>query len=77
MTLKVFNALNHDTRLFTVVDKGVFLDNYVTRDIRMNLYAVDKFFVELVYDSEENKIIEVRSFTSGPELEKYAGSISF
>ena len=77
MTLREFNQLNHSDRLFIVVDQGIFLDNYVTKDIRMNLYAVDKFFVELVYDSEENKIIEVRSFKAGPELEKYSGSTSF
>ena len=76
MTLKEFNNQDHDTRLFTVVDKGTFLDNYVTTDIRMNLYAIDKFFVELVYDSDENKIIEVRSFKSGEELEKYTNHIN-
>jgi hypothetical protein len=76
MTLQEFNMLDHDTRLFTVVDKGTFLDNYVTTDIRMNLYAIDKFFVELVYDSDENKIIEVRSFKSGSELEKYTNHIN-
>ena len=53
MTLKEFNILEHDERLFTVVDKGTFLDNFVTLDIRMNLYAIDKFFVELVYNGEE------------------------
>ena len=75
MTLQEFNNLDHDERLFTVVDKGTFLDNYVTTDIRMNLYAIDKFFVELVYDSGENKIIEVRSFKKGQELEKYTNHI--
>jgi hypothetical protein len=76
MTLQEFNTLDHDERLFTVVDKGTFLDNYVTSDIKMNLYAIDKFFVELVYDDEENKIIEVRSFKSGKELEKYIKHIN-
>lgn len=76
MTLKEFNILDHDSRLFVVVDKGTFLDNYVTTDIRMNLYAIDKFFVELVYDGDENKIIEVRSYKSGRELEKYTNHIN-
>lgn len=77
MTLREFNSINHDERLFAVVDKGTFLDNYVTSDVRMNLYALDKFFVELVYDGDKNEIVEVRSFKSGPELEKYSGPISF
>ncbi len=76
MTLKEFNILDHEERLFTVVDKGTFIDNYVTTDIRMNLYAIDKFFVELVYEDEFNKIIEVRSFKSGKELEKYTNHIN-
>lgn len=76
MTLYEFNLLNYDEKLFTAVDKGTFLDNYVTADIRMNLYAIDKFFVELVYDGEENKIVEVRSFKSGSELEKYTNHIN-
>ena len=77
MTLKEFNKLDFDAKLYKVVDEGTFLDNYVTDDIRMNLYAVDMFYVELVYDGDENKIIEVRSFKSGPELEKYSGAIPF
>lgn len=75
MTLEEFNVLNHDEKLYTVVDKGVFLDNYVTINIRMNLYSVDKFYVELVYDSELNKVVEVRSFTSGVYLDKYTTHI--
>jgi len=30
------------------------------------------FFVELVYDKDENKITEVRSFKSGHRLDKYS-----
>ena len=76
MTLQEFNNLNHDEKLFTVVDKGVFLDNYVTTETRMNLYSVDKFYVELVYDSELNKVVEVRSFKSGVHLDKYTSHIN-
>ena len=28
-----------------------FLDNYITQDIKINCYAIDKFFVEVVYDA--------------------------
>ena len=51
---------------------GTFLDNYITKDIRINCYAIDKFFVEVVYDSEHNTITEVRSFKYGHSLDKYA-----
>ncbi len=53
-------------------DQGVFLDNYITEDIRINCYAIDKFFVEVVYDGEQNVITEVRSFKYGRSLDKYS-----
>lgn len=62
MTLIEFNSLSHDDRLLAVVDQGVFLENFVTKEIRINLYALDKFFVELIYDPVQNKITELRSF---------------
>ncbi|GAA4803352.1 hypothetical protein [Litoribaculum gwangyangense] len=71
MTLEEFNKLEFDDKLFAVVDNGVFLDNYVTVDIRMNLYSLDKFYVELIYDSQLNKVVEVRSFKLGVQLDKY------
>ena len=76
MTLEEFNSLTHDEKLYAVVDNGVFLDNYVTSELRMNLYSLDKFYVELVYDGDLNKVVEVRSFKAGPELEKYTNHIN-
>ena len=49
-----------------------FLDNYITRDIRINCYAIDKFFVEVVYDEVHNVVTKVRSFKYGHELDKYS-----
>jgi len=51
---------------------GIYLDNYVTEDIRINCYAIDKFFVEVVYNSEHNTIIQVRSIKCGHSLDKYS-----
>ena len=33
------------------------------------------FFVELVYNKEQNKVIEVRSFKSGHCLDKYSANL--
>jgi len=44
------------------------------RDLKktcINCYTIDKFFVEVVYDAEQNVITEVRSFKYGHELDKY------
>ena len=75
MTLKEFNKLDYDAQLLKVVDDGVFLDNYISTDVRINLYALAKFYVELVYDPAANRINEIRSFIGGPNLDKYTKSI--
>jgi hypothetical protein len=72
MTLYEFNVFSLEEKQATVWDKGVFLDNYITKDIRINCYAIDRFFVEVVYDSEHNTITEVRSFKYGHSLNKYS-----
>jgi hypothetical protein len=50
MTLYEFNILRLEEKQLTVWGKGIFLDNYVTKDIKINCYAIDNFFVEVVYD---------------------------
>jgi hypothetical protein len=73
MTLKEFNALELNERVDVVIQYGTFLLNYITKDIRIiNCYAIDKFFVEVVYDAEYNTITEVRSFKYGHSLDKYS-----
>jgi len=54
---------------------GTFLENYITEDIRINCYAIDKFFVEVVYDGKQNTITEVKSFKYGHSLDKYCTKI--
>jgi len=44
---------------------GTFLDNHVTKKERCNLYAIDMFFIEVVYDAEHKIITELRSFKTG------------
>ena len=75
MTLYNFNKLSLEDKQKVVWDKGVFLENYITKDILINCYAIDKFFVEVVYDLEQNVIAEVRSFKYGHSLDKYSSNI--
>jgi len=72
MTLYQFNSLTLEEKQATVWDKGVFLDNHITKSEKCNCYAIDKFFVEVVYDSEHNTITEIRSFKTGESLDKYS-----
>jgi hypothetical protein len=55
---------------------GTFLDNFVSKTERCNLYAIDRFFVEVVYNAEFNTITEIRSFKTGKTLDKYSIDLS-
>jgi hypothetical protein len=61
MTLYEFNIITLEEKQVVVRDKGIFLDNYITKDIGINCYIIDKFFVEVVYDSKLYTIKEVIS----------------
>ena len=71
MTLYEFNLLNKNEKIITVFDKGVFLDNYISKTETLNCYAIDMFFVEVVFNSKVNQIVDVRSFIDGYFLNKY------
>ena len=72
MTLYEFNALELNERMEAVNQYVTFLDNHITEKEKCNCYAINKFFVEVVYDSVHNTITEIRSFKSGHSLDKYS-----
>ncbi|MHA7843823.1 MAG: hypothetical protein ACX93I_10920 [Winogradskyella sp.] len=72
MNLYDFNKLDLNERMETVNQLGTFLDNYVTKDVRINCYAINKFFVEVHYDAEHNTITDVTAFKYGHNLDKYS-----
>jgi hypothetical protein len=72
MTLYEFNSLSIEDRYSTVWELGTFLDNYVTKGVKINCYAVNMFFVEVHYNSEYNTITEITSFKTGESLDKYS-----
>jgi hypothetical protein len=75
MTLYQFNILTEDNKLKTVWDIGEFIENHISIDGIKNLYAINKFYVEVVYDAQNNQIIGVESFKTGEDLDKYLPSI--
>jgi len=64
--------LNDDEQLSAVWDKGVFLENHLSKTEKINCYGIDMFFVEVVYDSVKNQITEIRNFKEGHRLDKYS-----
>lgn len=55
-----------------IFNDGLFIDQYHENDKRFALYALYKFFIELEYDIEKNKITNKVSFVSGEKLDRYA-----
>ncbi|MEP3838891.1 MAG: hypothetical protein ABJM36_14660 [Algibacter sp.] len=76
MTLYEFNILELNERMKAVNQNGIFLDNHVTEREKCNLYAIGLFFVEVVYNSKNNVISEIRSFKTGELLNKYTFDFS-
>jgi len=72
MTLYEFNVLELNERMEVVNQQGTFLDNHITKLERCNLYAINKFFVEVFYNADTNTITEIKSFKTGELLNKYS-----
>jgi len=71
LTLYEFNKLNLQNKVKTTLNHAIYLDSYVSPDFQCNCYALDLFFIELVYSPKLNSISEVRSFKDGSHLDKY------
>jgi hypothetical protein len=61
MTLYEFNPLDIKNQMETVNQQGVYLDKYINKNEKFNLYAINMFFVEVCYHSLENKISGIKS----------------
>ena len=71
MTLYEFILLDINNQIETVNQQGIYLDNHITKYEKFNLYTINMFFVEVCYNSLENKISGIKSFKSGHLLDKY------
>lgn len=73
MTLYEFNILEQQEQYETVLNGlGVYLDNFISGVKRYNLYAIDKFFVEVEYNTTKNKIVGLTAFKTGNKLDRYS-----
>ena len=73
ITLYEFLALPDQEQYNIVFNTGEYLDIRIEESRRFVLYAVDLFFVEVEYNSEDNKIVNKRAFVQGEILDKYSG----
>jgi hypothetical protein len=70
MTLYDFVRLNLDFRAEMVWERGELVTNAVDLIGASAFYSLDGFFVEVVYDQENNRIVEVAPFSEGPRYER-------
>jgi len=50
----------------------IFGDIYIEGNTKYVLYAIDKFFVEVIWDIEKDEIIGKGQFKEGESLNKYS-----
>ena len=62
--------------MVVINQQGTFINNHITKVERCNLYAIDMFFVEVVYNAEFNTITEINSFKTGYLLDKYSANFN-
>lgn len=72
LTLYEFNQLPDQEQYNIVFNYGTFIMHYFENYRKFSLYAVDQFFVEVEYCSNENRIVGKNSFKTGKELLKYS-----
>lgn len=71
MKIKDFNNLDFFEKLKLVWSQGEFVDTLINRVEYIKCYSVNLFFVEVVYDSNEKEILDIRPFVTGHQLDKY------
>lgn len=72
ITLYQFLALSDDDQYNIVFTEGNCVEIRLEGSRRFVLYAVDLFFVEVEYDSENNLIRNKKAFVSGDMLDRYS-----
>ena len=72
MTLYEYKMLSEDEQYDTVFAKGKFLDIVIEGNSKYVLYAIDKFFVEVVWNNEKDQIIGIGQFKEGDSLDRYS-----
>ena len=75
MTLYQFNLLEENDKYQTTWDLGKHIDTVIIEEKRILLYAINMFFVEVHYNADTNKIVGIKSFIHGHNLDKYSGTI--
>lgn len=72
MTLYEFNLLNKQNQFSTLFTIGDYIDHVTIVNKKFCLYAINKFYVEVIYNSVTNVILGINTFKeSSSRLDKY------
>lgn len=70
MTLYDFVRLDLDFRAEMVWERGELLGSALNNDGGSLFYALEGFFVEVVYNEDRNKVLDVAPFSEGPRYDR-------
>lgn len=76
MTLYQFNALSNQDQQAAIWEQSNFVVSRRDGLDYLNLYAIDRFFVEIRYNPAWNEITHCRSFCSMDALEPYLSLVT-
>lgn len=73
MTLYEFKLLPEEEQYRILFNEGDFITYKLETNSIFALYALDRFFVEVEYNTKSNRIVKVVSFVMGEKLDLYSG----
>jgi hypothetical protein len=71
LTLYDFNGMDEKARAEAVFTEGVYVDDRDEGGLKVQLYRLGSFYVEVFYDVAANRITRYRSFRSPGQLAPY------
>jgi hypothetical protein len=71
LTLYDFNGMDEKAQAEAVFTEGIFVDDREEAGLKVQLYRLDSFYVEVFYDPKTNAITRYRFFKSPGQLAPY------
>lgn len=75
MTLYDFKRLPEKEQISITWDRGDFVFDYLIGNKHFALYQLFDFYSEVLYDTDKNTVIAIRSFTQGVFLDQHLEQI--
>ncbi len=63
--------MDDDSQAAAIFARRIFVDDREEEGIKIQLYRLDSFYVEVFYDGHANEILHYRSFSSLRQLAPY------